>query len=169
MKKEIAEFIGTFTLVLFGCGAAVIAGGSVGVLGIAFAFGLALIIAAYTVGHISGCHINPAVTIGAVVSGRMDMSSAVKYIIAQCLGALAAAFVLMTIAEGQTVLLILSVTAEKAMTAIAGLAIGAALIVIHIVGIDITGTSVNPARSLGPTSRWGNCCGSGCEKPNHTR
>jgi len=85
MKKEIAEFIGTFTLVLFGCGAAVIAGGSVGVLGIAFAFGLALIIAAYTVGHISGCHINPAVTIGAVVSGRMDMSSAVKYIIAQCL------------------------------------------------------------------------------------
>jgi len=184
MKKEIAEFIGTFTLVLFGCGAAVIAGGSVGVLGIAFAFGLALIIAAYTVGHISGCHINPAVTIGAVVSGRMDMSSAVKYIIAQCLGALAAAFVLMTIAEGQTggydvvasglgqngwgdfnqhsafvfeavatflfVLLILSVTAEKAMTAIAGLAIGAALIVIHIVGIDITGTSVNPARSLGP-------------------
>ena len=184
MKKEIAEFIGTFTLVLFGCGAAVIAGGSVGVLGIAFAFGLALIAAAYTIGHISGCHINPAVTIGAIVSGRMDMPSGIKYMIAQSLGAIAAAFVLMTIAEGQTggydvvasglgqngwgdfnqhsafvfeavatflfVLLILSVTAEKAMTATAGLAIGAALVVIHIVGIDITGTSVNPARSLGP-------------------
>lgn len=184
MKKEIAEFLGTFTLVLFGCGAAVIAGGSVGVLGIAFAFGLALIIAAYTIGHISGCHINPAVTIGAIVCGRMDVPTGIKYMVAQVLGAVAAAFVLMTIAEGQTggydvvasglgqngwgdfnqhsafifeavatflfVLLILSVTAEKAMTAVAGLGIGAALIVIHIVGIDITGTSVNPARSIGP-------------------
>lgn len=184
MKKEIAEMIGTFTLVLFGCGAAVIAGGSVGVLGIAFAFGLALIAAAYTIGHISGCHINPAVTLGAMVSGRMDMPTGVRYIIAQCIGAIAAAFVLMTIAEGQTggydvmasglgqngwsdfsqqsafifeavatflfVLLILSVTAEKSMTAIAGIGIGLTLVVIHIVGIDITGTSVNPARSLGP-------------------
>lgn len=86
MNKEIAEFLGTFTLVLFGCGAAVIAGGSVGMLGVALAFGLALVAMAYGIGHISGCHINPAVSIGHWVAGRMDMNDCLRYIVSQCLG-----------------------------------------------------------------------------------
>lgn len=189
LKRELAEFIGTFTLVLFGCGAAVIAGASVGVLGIAFAFGLALIAMAYGIGAISGCHINPAVSIAMWVSGRMTPVDAIKYIIAQCLGALAAAFVLATIMKGQIagydiaasglgqngwgegymggytmhaaflfefvatflfVLVILGATQSDAPAAMAGLAIGLTLVVIHIVGINVTGVSVNPARSFGP-------------------
>jgi len=100
MKKEIAEFIGTFTLVLFGCGAAVIAGGDVGVLGIALAFGLALIAMAYCIGPVSGCHINPAVSFGAYIAGPMDLREMVRYVVSQCLGAIVGAFVLMTIAGG---------------------------------------------------------------------
>ena len=189
MKKEIAEFIGTFILVFLGCGAAVIAGDLVGVLGIAIAFGLALIAAAYGIGHISGCHINPAVSIGACVAGRMGSIDCIRYIAAQCLGAVAGAFVLMIIMQGQLkgfevgisglgqngwgagylgefdmlsafifealatflfMTVILGVTGEETMGAVAGLAIGLTLIVIHIVGINVTGVSVNPARSLGP-------------------
>ena len=184
MKKEIAEFIGTFTLVFFGCGAAVIAGGSVGVLGVALAFGLALIAMAYAIGPISGCHINPAVSFGMFIAGRMDLNECVRYAVAQILGAIVGAFVLMTIANGTGdyelatsglgqngwgdydlqsafafefvatalfVWVILGVTAKKsAAGAVGGLAIGLTLAVIHIVGIDITGTSVNPARSIGP-------------------
>ncbi len=191
MKKEIAEFIGTFTLVLFGCGAATIAGDSVGVLGISFAFGLALIAMAYGIGRISGCHINPAVSFGALIAGRMSFVEFVRYAVAQCAGALAAAFVLMTILEGQMsgydvagsglgqngwgagylgeytqqaaflfevvatflfVTVILGSTEDDAHPAIAGLAIGLTLVVIHIVGINVTGVSVNPARSLGPAA-----------------
>jgi len=178
MKKEIAEFIGTFTLVLFGCGAAVIAGGDVGVLGIALAFGLALIAMAYCIGPVSGCHINPAVSFGAYIAGQMDLREMVRYVVSQCLGAIVGAFVLMTIAGGTDgglgqnviaadydlqaaftfefvatalfVMVILASTQKKGAGHVAGLAIGLTLAVIHIVGINITGTSVNPARSLGP-------------------
>ena len=95
MKKQVAEFIGTFTLVLFGCGSAVIAGADIGLTGISFAFGLALIGMAYGIGPVSGCHINPAVSLGAVVAGRMQMGEAITYMIAQVAGAIAAAVVLM--------------------------------------------------------------------------
>ncbi|MGB7242106.1 MAG: aquaporin [Sulfitobacter sp.] len=188
MKKSIAEFIGTFTLVLFGCGAAVIAGGDIGLTGISFAFGLALIGMAYGIGPVSGCHINPAVTLGVVASGRMAISEAASYIIAQVAGAIAGALVLLIIASGKAdysvatnglgqngwgagylgeytmfaafvfevvatflfVVVILGATGGGAATPIAGLAIGLALVVIHLVGINVTGVSVNPARSIGP-------------------
>jgi aquaporin Z len=101
MNKMVAEFIGTFTLVLFGCGAAVIAGADIGLTGISFAFGLALIGMAYGIGPESGCHINPAVSLGMVAAGRMTIPAAVQYIIAQVAGATVAAFVLMTIATGK--------------------------------------------------------------------
>ncbi|WP_306112721.1 MULTISPECIES: aquaporin Z [unclassified Roseovarius] len=188
MKKMIAEFIGTFTLVLLGCGAAVIAGGDIGLMGISFAFGLALIGMAYGIGHVSGCHINPAVSLGAVVAGRMQMGEAVQYIAAQVAGAIAGALVLLMIASGKAdysvaenglgqngwgvgylgeyamgaafifelvatflfVVVILGSTGAGAPSAMAGLAIGLALVVIHLVGINVTGVSVNPARSIGP-------------------
>ncbi len=101
MKKQIAEFIGTFTLVLIGCGSAVIAGADIGLTGISFAFGLALIGMAYGIGPVSGCHINPAVSLGAVAAGRMQMGEAISYIIAQVAGAIAAAAVLLLIASGK--------------------------------------------------------------------
>lgn len=188
MKKFVAEFIGTFTLVLFACGTAVVAGEHVGLLGISFAFGLALIAMAYGIGAISGCHINPAVSLGVFVAGRMSFAELIMYIIAQCLGAIAGAFVLYLIASGKAgydlgtnglgqngwgegyidgynmqaaiifefvatflfVLMILGCTQAGSPTAIAGLAIGLTLVVIHIFGIPVTGVSVNPARSLGP-------------------
>ncbi len=188
MNKLLAEFIGTFTLVLFGCGAAVIAGADIGLTGISFAFGLALIGMAYGIGPVSGCHINPAVSLGAVAAGRMEMGVAVGYIIAQVAGAIVAALVLLTIASGKAdysvaenglgqngwgagylgeytmmaaflfevvatflfVVVILGATGAGAPSAMAGLAIGLTLVVIHLVGINITGVSVNPARSFGP-------------------
>ncbi|MCP4757371.1 MAG: aquaporin, partial [Proteobacteria bacterium] len=101
MKTYFSEFIGTFTLVLFGCGTAVVAGAQVGVLGIAFAFGFALIAMAYGIGPISGCHINPAVSLGVFVAGRMEVKDLVGYIISQCLGAIAAAAVLMAIVNSR--------------------------------------------------------------------
>lgn len=187
MKKMIAEFIGTFTLVLFGCGAAVLAGGEVGQLGIAFAFGLAIVAMAYGIGPVSGCHINPAVSLGAFLAGRMALNDMLTYWVAQVLGAIAGAGVLMMIAGGADgysvaasglgqngwgagylgeysmmaallfeiiatflfVVVILGVTGAND-TAFAGLAIGLTLVVIHIVGIQVTGVSVNPARSIGP-------------------
>lgn len=188
MKKQVAEFIGTFTLVLFGCGSAVIAGGDIGLTGISFAFGLALIGMAYAIGPVSGCHINPAVSLGAVAAGRMTMPEAIKYIIAQVAGAIAASLVLLLIMSGKAdysvaenglgqngwgagylgeynmisafvfevvatflfMVVILGATGKGAPVAMAGLAIGLALVVIHLVGINITGVSVNPARSIGP-------------------
>jgi aquaporin Z len=191
MKKAIAEFVGTFTLVLFGCGAAVIAGmGSgptaINVLGIAFAFGLAIVAMAYGIGSISGCHVNPAVSFGVYCAGRMSMQDLIAYAVAQVLGALAGALVLYIILTGKAsgwtgglgqngwgagylgeynlasafvfevvatfvfLVTILGVTQKGAPTQLAGLAIGLTLTLIHIVGINITGTSVNPARSLGP-------------------
>lgn len=195
-SKFIAELIGTFGLVLFGCGAAAIAGGDtlaqtsgLGLLGISLAFGLSVAVFAYAIGGVSGCHINPAVTIGVLVSGRISGSDAIVYIVAQLIGGIFGAFVLKTILAGQlsgfnasewafgsngwgagyqneygvsaaflteTVLtaiflfVILATTSKIGNSTMAGLAIGLTLVLIHMVAIPITGTSVNPARSLGP-------------------
>jgi aquaporin Z len=187
-RKYLAELIGTFVLVFIGCGSAVIAGGHVGFLGISFAFGLSVLVMVYAIGPISGCHINPAISIAMLAAGKQKFKDTVFYIIFQCVGAIAAAAVLMAIAggrEGYTVaigglgqngygihspagysmaaallaeivltavflLVIFGSTSEKAPAGFAGVAIGLSLVIIHIVGIPITGTSVNPARSLGP-------------------
>jgi len=182
MNKLIAEFIGTLTLVLFGCGAAVLGGEHVGQLGIALAFGFAIVAMAYGIGPVSGCHVNPAVSLGAFIAGRMNAKDMVGYWVAQVLGAIAGAFILMIIAGGTAkglgqngwgpgylgeyglaqalvfeivmtalfVIVILGSTGPKASAGFAGLAIGITLAVIHIVGIQVTGVSVNPARSIGP-------------------
>jgi aquaporin Z len=189
MKKYVAEFIGTFTLVLFGCGTAVVSGQAVGHLGIAFAFGFALLAMCYGIGPVSGCHVNPAVSLGVFAAGRMSGKDLGGYIVAQLLGGIAAAGVLAVIAKGLLigydvganglgqngwgegyqagyalssgvvfefvatllfVIVILGSTQAGAPTQMAGLAIGITLVVIHIFGINITGVSVNPARSLGP-------------------
>jgi len=194
-KKLAAEFIGTFTLVLLGCGSAVLAGfGVIGQDGIAWAFGLAIVAMAYGIGPVSGCHINPAVSFGAWTAGRMPTGEMLGYWIAQCLGAVVGAGVLFLIASGAPdytladglgqngyglrdavtnqgspgdyslisgaifevvatfifVVVILGVTQRNAAPQFAGLAIGLTLTAIHIVGIQVTGVSVNPARSLGP-------------------
>ncbi|MBI1254447.1 MAG: aquaporin Z [Hyphomonas sp.] len=188
MKVFIAELVGTFTLVLLGCGSAVLAGGEVGQLGIAFAFGLAIVAMAYGIGPISGCHVNPAVSFGAFVAGRLPLHAMLQYWAAQFIGALLGAGVLYLIATGKTgydlaanglgqngwgagylgeynlasalvfevvatflfLVVILGSTQKSAPGMLAGLAIGLTLTVIHIVGIQVTGVSVNPARSFGP-------------------
>ncbi|MEI6439485.1 MAG: aquaporin [Alphaproteobacteria bacterium] len=181
MKKLIAEFIGTLTLVLFGCGAAVLGGDHVGQLGISLAFGFAIVAMAYGIGPISGCHVNPAVSLAAFVSGRMTAKDMAGYWVAQFAGGIAGAALLAAIAGtghglGQNgwgpgylgefslqsaaifevvmtalfVIVILGATSESAPAGFAGLAIGITLAVIHIVGIQVTGVSVNPARSFGP-------------------
>ncbi|HEY7098584.1 MAG TPA: aquaporin [Terriglobales bacterium] len=189
MKKYLAEFVGTFTLVLFGCGSAVVAGPKIGFVGVAFAFGFALIGMAYGIGPISGCHINPAVSFGFFVAGRLSSRDLLGYIVGQVAGGIAGALALRIIATGALagynvavaglgqngwgpgylgeyglrsaitfeflatllfVIVILGSTQPEAPAQIAGLAIGITLVVIHIFGINITGVSVNPARSLGP-------------------
>jgi aquaporin Z len=194
-KKLAAEFIGTFTLVLLGCGAAVLAGfGIIGQEGIAWAFGLSIVAMAYGIGGVSGCHINPAVSFGVWTAGRMTTSEMLGYWAAQCLGAIVGAGVLLLIASGGPdyslienglgqngygvrdpvtnqgspgdyslvsgaifevvatfifLVVILGVTQKNGPNKFAGLAIGLTLTAIHIVGIQVTGVSVNPARSLG--------------------
>jgi aquaporin Z len=194
MKKYTAEFIGTFSLVLFGCGSAVIAGTSavgpsgIGLLGISIAFGFAVVAMAYAIGGISGCHINPAVTIGVLTAGKMTVKDAIGYIVSQCLGAILGSAVLYLIVVGRPgftmpiwglgangwgdgylgnyntlsafvieavmtflfIFVILATTSKFGNSAMAGLAIGVTLMLIHLVAIPVTGTSVNPARSLGP-------------------
>ena len=188
LKKYIAELIGTFSLVLIGCGSAVIAGEYIGFLGISFAFGLVLLALVFTIGGISGCHVNPAVTIGMLIVGKIKSKDAGFYIIFQCVGAIIAAGVLLLIVLGQPdyvlsinglgqngyesfspagfsmiscfiaevvltalfIFIILGSTSKFAPNGFAGISIGFSLAFIHIVGIPITGTSVNPARSLGP-------------------
>ncbi len=181
MQKFVAEFIGTLTLVLFGCGAAVLGGDNVGQLGIALAFGFAIVAMAYGIGSISGCHVNPAVSLGAFIAGRMSAPEMLAYWAAQFSGALVGAGILAAIAGmagglGQNgwgpgylgefsmqaalifevvmtaifVIVILGSTSAEAPAGFAGLAIGITLAVIHIVGIQVTGVSVNPARSFGP-------------------
>ena len=188
-KKYIAEFIGTLTLVTLGCGTAMLVGcnaaaGS-GYLLTALAFGLVIVGMAYCVGNISGCHINPAVSLGVLMSKGMSVKDFIGYVIAQCLGALAGAGLLaaifglggvtdMTGGFGSNglagvggsavagllveivltfffVLTILGVTSKKAgHGSFGGLIIGLTLVLVHILGIGLTGTSVNPARSFGP-------------------
>ncbi|MDZ4312476.1 MAG: aquaporin [Cypionkella sp.] len=187
-KKLLAEALGTFILVLFGCGAAVIGGATVGFTGIALAFGLAIIAAAYGLGAISGAHLNPAVSLGMVAAGRMSAADCAGYAAAQVAGAIAGALVLYCIASGQAeysvavnglgqngygvgylggyamsaalmfefvmtfifVTVILGATGAGSTAGFAGLAIGLTLAAIHLVGINVTGVSVNPARSIGP-------------------
>ena len=189
MKKYLAEMVGTMVLVLMGCGSAVFAGSvagtvgaGVGTLGVALAFGLAVVAMAYTIGGISGCHINPAITLGVYLSGRMSGKDAGMYMIFQVIGAVIGSAVLFALVssgahDGPTatgsnsfkegmglqafiaeavftfifVLVVLGTTdSRKGAGNFAGLAIGLSLVLIHIVCIPITGTSVNPARSIGP-------------------
>jgi len=182
MSKFAAEFVGTLTLVLFGCGAAVLGADHVGQLGIALAFGFAIVAMAYGIGPISGCHVNPAVSLAMFVAGRMTGKQMIIHWAAQFLGAVAGAALLMLIAGGTAhglgangwgpgylggysmtsalafevimtalfVIVILGSTAEGAPSYMAGVAIGITLAVIHIVGIQVDGVSVNPARSFGP-------------------
>lgn len=178
MKKYIAEFIGTFVLTFFGCGTAVVTGCSVDNPGAylltALAFGLSIVAMAYSIGNISGCHINPAVSLAMLISRKLDLSDFIGYVIAQCAGGLAAGALLAAIfgresgvgsnglykgSIGLSILIeiiltcvflitILGVTSKKEFGSVAGLVIGLTLAFVHILGIGLTGTSVNPARSL---------------------
>ncbi len=189
VKKYVAEFIGTFTLVLVGCGTAMLVGCDAanggGYVLTAFAFGLVIVGMAYCVGNASGCHINPAVSLGCLISGRMGFKDFIFYIICQCLGAISGAACLKIIfSMGQVtdmtgglgsnglagvngswaagliveilltfifVLVILGVTDPNYNHgSFGGVVIGFSLVMVHILGIGLTGTSVNPARSLGP-------------------
>ena len=189
MKKYIAEMTGTMVLVLMGCGSAVFAGNlagtvgaGVGTIGVALAFGLSVVAMAYAIGGISGCHINPAITLGVYLSGRMKGKDAAMYMVFQVIGAVIGSALLYALittgahdgptstgsnsfGEGETaqaflaeavftfifVLVALGATdPKKGAGSLAGLAIGLTLTLVHIVCIPITGTSVNPARSIGP-------------------
>lgn len=191
--KYLAEGLGTFVLVLMGCGAATVSGISttgpegIGLLGISLAFGLSVVCMAYAIGPISGCHINPAITVSMLVAGKIEGKQAMGYIISQIVGAIIASVVLAMILSGQLgydkmgslgangwgegylgeygmvsaliaeivftfifLMVIFGSTSKDASPAMGGLAIGLSLALIHLVSIPITGTSVNPARSLGP-------------------
>lgn len=199
MKKLIAEGLGAATLVLIGCGSATLGGlgaiaggqplGPLALMPIALAFGMAVTAMAYGIGPVSGCHINPAVSIGVWSAGRMSTSDLIGYIVAQCIGAVIGAGVLYLILSGKAggwdlakgglgangwgegylgaynltsafltefigtfifVVVILGATSTAGATPVAGLAIGMTLVIIHITFINVTGVSVNPARSLGP-------------------
>jgi aquaporin Z len=189
-RRVVAEFFGTFWLVFGGCGAAVLAAGfpklGIGFLGVAFAFGLTLLTMAYAVGHISGGHFNPAVTLGLWSAGRCANKHVIPYIVAQVVAGIAAAAVLWLIASGQPgwipdgfaangygdfspgkygllscfvcevvmtfffLFIIIGTTSKGAAVGFAGIPIGLALTLIHLVSIPVTNTSVNPARSTGP-------------------
>jgi aquaporin Z len=187
-RKYAAELVGTFVLVFVGCGSATLAGKYIGFVGIAFAFGLSVLVMVYAIGGISGCHINPAISISMLASGKMKAKDTVTYVIVQCVGAVIASAVVYAIAIGNPgyslsvnglgqngygaaspggfsmtsgfigevvltfifLLVIYGSISERAPKGFAGISIGLSLVMIHLVGIPITGTSVNPARSLGP-------------------
>ena len=149
MRKYVAEFIGTIVLTTFGCGSAAISGGiegTLGILGIAMAFGLSIVAMAYAIGDVSGCHINPAVSLGVFLSGGMSAKDFGAYLAAQFLGGIAGAGILYGIISCSG----LGPVAET------GLVIGLTRAFVHILGIPLTGTSVNPARSFGPALLVGN-------------
>lgn len=183
MKKYIAEFLGTFVLVLFGTGIAVVSGGDL--VATSLAFGLAIIAEAYVIGNISGCHVNPAVSLAMLISKKLDIKDFICYVISQILGAIAGSallfFILSNTDLGTTALganfygelsasnisllaaiiteivltfvfiyTILGVTSDESKSSISGLVIGLTLTFVHLIGIPLTGTSVNPARSLAP-------------------
>lgn len=194
IRKYIAEFIGTAVLVIFGCGSAVAANAlldaqgvvvplSFSTLLISFAFGLVIVAMAYSIGNVSGCHINPAVSLGMLIAGKMSVTDFIGYVIAQILGGIAGAAVLMGMLGGtryglgtngygeeasaigasltQAILVevvltfvfvytILGVTSKEKYSSVSGVVIGLTLTLVHILGVPFTGTSVNPARSLGP-------------------
>ena len=193
IKKYIAEAFGTFVLVFFGCGTAIVCGGAggglggsyLGVFAIAAAFGLAIVAAAYAIGHVSGCHVNPAVSLAMLINGKLSVIDFIGYVIGQVIGAFAGSGALVLIkrmaspdirgfgtngfaglsAHGISlkgailveiiltfvfVMTILGVTASEKTSNIAGIVIGLTLTFVHIIGIPLTGTSVNPARSLAP-------------------
>ncbi|MFH1404146.1 MAG: aquaporin Z [Candidatus Altiarchaeota archaeon] len=188
MKKYVAEMIGTFALVFIGCGSAVIAGDKIGFLGISFAFGLTVLAMVYAIGGISGCHINPAITVSMLVADKIKKKDAIYYVASQFIGAILASIVLLAVLSGRPnysletkglgqngwgkgyiagysmtsafiaevvltglfLIVIFGATSSNAPAGFAGMAIGLSLVVIHLIGIPITGTSVNPARSLGP-------------------
>jgi aquaporin Z len=180
MRKAAAEMLGTFWLVFGGVGSVVLWGGSADVVNVALAFGLSVVTMAYAIGHVSGCHLNPAVTLGLALAGRFDRKQVPHYVAAQLLGGIAAAAVLYVMvsdlghstanlgansyADGALaaailaellltmffMIVILGVTAKGASPGFAGLVIGLCLAMIHMIGIAVTGVSVNPARSLGP-------------------
>jgi aquaporin Z len=190
-RKLTAEAIGTFWLTFAGCGSAVIAAGipdiGIGLLGVSLAFGLTVLTMAYAIGHISGCHLNPAVTLGLAAAGRFPAKDVLPYVLAQVVGAVAASAILYGIASGTAgfdladgfasngfgdhspgryslmacflaeavltmmfLFIIMGATHSKAPAGFAPIAIGLGLTLIHLVGIPITNTSVNPARSTGP-------------------
>ena len=195
MRKYLAEALGTFVLVFFGCGTAVVCGGAaggvvsgyLGVVAIALAFGLAIVAAAYAIGHVSGCHVNPAVSLAMLISGKLGFKDFIGYVVGQLVGAFAACGALGTIYKCSDMALpshglgtngfdaasahaltmwgallveviltfvfgmtILGVTSSEKTSNIAGIIIGLTLTFVHIIGIPLTGTSVNPARSLAP-------------------
>lgn len=184
MKKNLAEFIGTFVLTFMGCGSAVFLGCAPdgGHLAVALAFGLSIVAMAYVIGGVSGCHINPAVSLSMYLDKRLSLNDFIGYVASQVLGAVAAAAVLKMFtafgiadqagqlgSNGITgaggiggaliieliltfifIFTILGVTANEKMSGVAGIVIGLTLTFVHIVGIPLTGTSVNPARSIGP-------------------
>lgn len=187
MKKLVAEFIGTFVLVVFGCGTAAVVGcdgavGNAAYLITAFAFGLVIVAMAYSIGNISGCHINPAVSLGLLLAKKMEAKDFFGYILAQFLGAIVGAALLSFLLDPSAglgtnglyknsttlsilveiiltfvfVLSILGVTSKTENAAVAGIVIGLSLTLVHILGIHFTGTSVNPARSFGPAIFAGN-------------
>ena len=159
MKKYLAEMVGTMVLVLMGCGVAVSLGcdpvnNIPAVVGTALAFGLSVVAMAYTIGGISGCHINPAITLGCFLAGRMNGKDCGMYILFQVIGAFIGSLLLfvLTIFTCVFVLVVLGATAKTngATNNFAGLAIGLSLVLVHLVCIRYTGTSVNPARSIAP-------------------
>ena len=181
IRKYLAEFIGTAVLVLFACGVAGVSGCngayfSTAYTGTSLAFGLVIVAMAYSVGNVSGCHINPAVSIAMLISRKMSAKDFCGYVIAQFLGAIAGAAVLYFIVNDPGklgcnalysgrrfmsfgievvltfvfVFVILGVTSKASNSHVAGLVIGGALVLVHLLGIAFTGTSVNPARSFGP-------------------
>lgn len=180
LRKYVAEFIGTFVLVFFACGTAAVVGCSAengtGYLLTALAFGLVIVAMAYSIGNISGCHINPAVSIAMLVSKKLSLSDFVGYVVAQFAGSICGAAVLMAFVGRESglganalyqdnillsllieviltfvfVIAILGVTSKEGNSAVSGIVIGLSLTLVHILGISFTGTSVNPARSFGP-------------------